>query len=275
MPGMNKLTIACIGDVIGRPGRTMIKQHLSRLRTEHSIDFVIANTENASHGFGLTGKNAQELFGAGVDVMTGGNHSLDKKEIVPLFETLPLLRPHNYPEAMPGKGAGVYDIGGVKVGVLNLMGHYAMPMVDNPFICAQHTVEALRREGATHIIVDMHAEATSEKRALMMMLRGQVSAIFGTHTHVATDDLQIDERTGYVTDIGLTGCRDNVIGMDAKVPLQRFLTGMPGHFDVPSTCKKILQTIVFELDARGHCTTARRIKTFDDGREFVSEGWEV
>ncbi|MBD3800911.1 MAG: YmdB family metallophosphoesterase [Campylobacterales bacterium] len=269
------MKIAMIGDIVGRPGRSMIKQHLPRLRKEHGIDFVVANYENASHGFGLTAKNADELFKAGVDVMTGGNHSFDKKEIIPLFETLPLLRPHNYPEAMPGKGTGLYEVNGVKVGVLNVMGYYAMPMVDNPFVCAQKSVEALRREGATHILVDMHAEATSEKRALLMMLKGHVSAIIGTHTHVATDDLQIDGGTGYVTDLGLSGCRDNVIGMDAKIPLQRFLTGLPGHFNVPEKCKKILQTAVFELDEKGRCVSAKKIKTFDDGREIVTDAWEA
>jgi metallophosphoesterase (TIGR00282 family) len=270
-----QLKIAMIGDIVGRPGRSMVKQHLPRLRQEYGIDFVVANYENASHGFGLTAKNAEELFKAGIDVMTGGNHSLDKKEVMPLFESMPLLRPHNYPEAMPGKGMGVYEVNGVKVGVLNVMGHYSMPMVDNPFICAQRSIEALRREGATHIVVDMHAEATSEKRALLMLFKGQVGAIVGTHTHVATDDLQIDEGTGYVTDLGLSGCRDNVIGMDAKIPLQRFLTGIPGHFDVPSKCKKILQLALFEFDEKGHCIGAKKIKIFDDGREMVTEGWEA
>ena len=263
-----------IGDIVGRPGRAMVKQHLPRLKEEHGIDFVTANYENASHGFGLTAKNAEELFGAGIDVMTGGNHSFDKKEIIPLFETLPLLRPHNYPDALPGKGIGIFEAAGERIAVLNIMGHYSMPMVDNPFLCAQRSVEMLRSEGVNHILVDMHAEATSEKRALLMLLAGEVSAIAGTHTHVATDDLQIDGGTGYVTDIGLSGCRDNVIGMDAKIPLQRFLTGLPGHFDVPKKCKKILQTALFELDESGRCTAAKKIKTFDDGREIVTEGWD-
>ena len=264
-----------IGDIVGRPGRAMVREHLPRLKKEYGLDFVTANYENASHGFGLTAKNAEELFAAGIDVMTGGNHSFDKKEIIPLFESLPLLRPHNYPDALPGKGIGVFEAAGKRIAVLNIMGHYSMPMVDNPFLCAQRSVEMLRSEGVNHILVDMHAEATSEKRALLMLLRGEVSAVAGTHTHVATDDLQIDGGTGYVTDIGLSGCRDNVIGMDAKIPLQRFLTGLPGHFDVPKTCKKILQTAVFELDASGRCMGAKKIKTFDDGREIVTEGWGV
>lgn len=251
----------------------MIKQHLPRLKEEHGIDFVIANYENASHGFGLTAKNADELFKAGVSMMTGGNHSFDKKELMPLMETLPLLRPHNYPEAMPGTGIGVYDVNESRIAVVNIMGHYSMPMVDNPFICAQKSVEKLQADGIRHIVIDMHAEATSEKRALMMMLKGEVSAIFGTHTHVATDDLQVDGGTGYITDVGLSGCRDNVIGMDAKIPLQRFLTGIPGHFDVPNKCKAILQIVLFELDENGRCVGVKKIKTFDDGREMVTKGW--
>lgn len=268
------MRVAMIGDIVGRPGRAMLKAHLPRLKKEHGIDFVTANYENASHGFGLTAKNAEELFKAGVDVMTGGNHSFDKKEIIPLLDSLPLLRPHNYPEAMPGRGVGIFEACGVKVGVINVMGHYSMPMVDNPFLCAQKSVEALKAEGVKHILIDLHAEATSEKRAMLMMLKGEVSAIIGTHTHVATDDLQVDGGTGYISDIGLSGCRDNVIGMDAKIPLQRFLTGIPGHFDVPAKCKKILQTVLFDLDDEGRCTGALKIKTFDDGREIVSDGWK-
>ncbi len=267
------MKIAFIGDIIGRPGRSMIKEHLPRLRQEHGIDFVIANYENASHGFGLTAKNAKELFNSGIDVMTGGNHTWDKKEIVPLFEQFEILRPHNYPEGVPGTGLKVYEVCGEPLAVFNLMGYYAMPMVNNPFICASREVEALHVKGVKHIFIDMHAEATSEKRALMMMFQGRVSAIMGTHTHVGTDDLQISEGTAYLTDIGLTGCRDNVIGMDAKVPIERFMTGLPGRFEVPNTCKKILQLSVMELDA-GRCKSAKKIKVFDDGREIITEAWE-
>jgi len=265
--------LAMIGDIVGRPGRVMVKQHLLRLRREHGLDFVCANYENASHGFGLTAKNAEELFAAGIDAMSGGNHSFDKKEIIPLFDSLPLLRPHNYPEAMPGSGIGVYDTPAGTVALVNIMGHYGMPMADNPFVCALKAVEDLRAQGVHRIVMDFHAEASSEKRAMLMMLRGEIGVIAGTHTHVASDDLQIDAGTGYITDLGLTGCRDNVIGMDAKIPLQRFLTGIPGHFDVPKTCKKVLQLAVFELDDAGHCTAARKIRIFDDGREEIRDGW--
>ncbi len=267
------MTIAFIGDIIGRPGRSMIHEHLERLRQEHHIDFVIANYENASHGFGLTLKNANELFSYGIDVMTGGNHSWDKKEIIPLFESLELLRPHNYPDEVPGTGLKVYEVGGEKLAVLNLMGHYGMPHTDNAFRLAQATVEKLHSEGIGHIFIDFHAEASSEKRAMFMMLQGRISAMIGTHTHISSDDFQIVNGSAYLSDIGLTGCRDNIIGMDAKVPLKRFLTGMPGHFDVPKKCKRILQMAVMTLEA-GQCVKAMKIKCFDDGRELLTDAWQ-
>jgi len=267
------MKIAFIGDIVGRPGREMLKEYLNKIREEYEIDFVIANYENASHGFGLTGKNADELIGYGVDCMTGGNHSWDKKDIIPLFETHELLRPHNYPDEVPGTGCKVYEVNGEKLGVINLMGHYSMPLVDNVFRKARETVDILHEEGVKNIFIDFHAEVTSEKRAMMMLLQSQVSSIIGTHTHVSTDDFQIANGTAYLTDIGLTGCRDNVIGMDSKVPLKQFLTGMKGHFDIPKRCKKILQLAVMEFND-GDCIDAFKLKYFDDGRVLKTEAYK-
>ena len=266
------MRIAFIGDIVGRPGRDMLKNYLSKLKEEHEIDFVIANYENASHGFGLTAKNANELISYGIDVMSGGNHTWDKKDIIPLFETHELLRPHNYPEEIPGTGCKTYELKGEKIAILNLMGHFSMPMSDNAFRCAKTTVEALEVEGVKNIFIDFHAEATSEKRGMMMLLQGKVSGIIGTHTHVSTDDFQISQGTAYLTDIGLTGCRDNVIGMDAKVPLKQFLTGMKGHFDIPKKCKKILQIAVMDLE-NGKCKSAFKLKQFDDGKCLKTDAW--
>lgn len=266
------MKIAFIGDIVGRPGRTMIKEHLRALKKEHEIDWVIANYENASHGFGLTLKNAQELFSCGIDVMSGGNHTWDKKEILPLLENLPLLRPHNYPHGVVGSGCKIFDVAGKKLAVINLMGHYGMPYVDNVFRCAQETVASLKAQGIDHIFIDFHAEASSEKRGLMMLLQGEVSAIIGTHTHVGTDDFMIAQGTAYLSDIGLSGCRDNVIGMEAKVPLERFLTGVSGRFEVPEKCKKILQIAIMTLE-EGKCTHAFKLKIFDDGRIFKTDAW--
>lgn len=266
------MRIAFIGDIVGRPGREILKNYLPKIKEEHEIDFVIANYENASHGFGLTLKNANELVSYGIDVMTGGNHTWDKKDIIPLFETHELLRPHNFPEGVPGIGCKTYEVAGEKLAVLNLMGHFSMPMSDNAFRCAKSTVEALKEDGIENIFIDFHAEATSEKRGMMMLLQGKVSGIIGTHTHVSTDDFQIAQGTAYLSDIGLTGCRDNVIGMDSKVPLKHFLTGMKGHFDIPKKCKKILQIAVMDI-SEGKCTHAFKLKQFDDSRCLKIDAW--
>ncbi len=266
------MKIAFIGDIVGRPGRVMIKEHLKRLRREYGIDFVIANYENASHGFGVTMKNANELFGMGIDCMSGGNHTWDKKEIEPLLESLPMLRPHNYPEGVKGTGCRVFEVAGEKLAVLNIMGHYGMPYVDNAFRCARDTVAQLKNDGVDHIFLDFHAEATSEKRAMMILLQGEVSGIIGTHTHVGSDDFQIVRGTAYMSDIGLTGCRDNVIGMDAKVPLERFITGVSGRFEVPEKCRKILQIAIMNFEA-GKCIDAFKLKIFDDGRTLRTDAW--
>jgi len=251
----------------------MLKRHLKRLQQEHSIDFTIANYENASHGFGLTEKNCKELLGYGIDMMTGGNHSFDKKEILQLFDTYPLIRPINYPADTVGKGLFRTTISGRDVAIVNLMGYYTMPMVDNPFTMIKEVIRGLKEEGLKHIIIDMHAEATSEKQALLQMLKEDVSAILGTHTHTGTDDLQITEGCCYVTDVGLTGCRDGVIGMSSDVPIHRFLTGLGGHFDIPDKCQAILQMIVFELNEEGQCVAAEKIKIYDDKPKILTQAW--
>lgn len=249
----------------------MIGKHLKRLKQEHFIDFMIANYENASHGFGLTEKNCNELLNYGIDMMSGGNHSFDKKEILNLFDDYPLIRPINYPRSTPGKGLFRTTCLGKELAVINLMGHYTMPMTDNPFTKIIETVEVLEAKGVRHIVIDMHAEASSEKQALFHLLKDRVSAILGTHTHVGTDDLQIAEGCCYVTDVGLTGCRDSVIGMESGIPIKRFLTGISSHFNVPDECKAILQMVVFELNDKGKCTAAEKIRLYDNKRKYVIE----
>jgi hypothetical protein len=266
------MRIAFIGDIVGQPGRNMIRDNLATLKEEEHIDFVIANYENASHGFGLTLKNCNELFSYGIDVMSGGNHTWDKKDIIPLFDSHEILRPHNYPKEVPGTGCKTYEVAGEKIAVLNLMGHYSMPYTDNAFRCAQQSVQELNAAGVENIFVDFHAEATSEKRAMMMLLQGHVSGLIGTHTHVGTDDFQIVNGTAYLSDMGLTGCRDNVIGMDAKVPLKQFLTGMKGHYDIPKKCKKILQIAVMDIE-NGKCSAAFKMKIFDNAKRIRTDAW--
>lgn len=264
------MKVGFIGDIVGKPGRTMLEQYLRKLRQEFELDFVIANSENASHGFGLGSQHAKELFSYGADILTGGNHSWDKKEIIPLLEVMPILRPLNYPSGVPGRGVSVLHVKNEKIAIVNLMGHYGMPMVENPFLAAQKVVDTLRTEGIETIVIDFHAEATSEKRAMHMLLKGKVSAILGTHTHVGTDDLQIVEGTCYVTDVGLSGARDGVIGMDKDAPLKRFLTGLPASLEIPKKCKKILQMVIMELH-EGKCVDAFKLRVFDDQERLIAK----
>ncbi len=257
------MKIGFIGDIVGKPGRDTIRENLKNLKNDFSLDFVIANGENASHGFGLSKKNADELFGYGVDIITGGNHIWDKKDIIPFLDELPIVRPANYPDEISGCGVKIFDSGNEKLAVINLMGYFTMPITNNPFMIAEKLVKELEKEDIKNIFIDFHAEATSEKRALMCMLKGKVSAICGTHTHIGTDDMVIDDGTFYVSDVGLSGCRDGVIGMDEKAPIQRFLTGLPSSFDIPKKCKRIFQMVVLEIN-KGKCKNAKKIKIFDD-----------
>ena len=258
------MRIAFIGDIVGRPGRRIIQQKLKAFKDEFDIDFVIANGENASHGFGLTVKNANELFSYGIDLITGGNHSFDKKkEMIALLETQEVIRPANYPQGVPGFGVKTFEIKGEKLAVINLMGNFSMPTCDNPFNICKKIVDDLKKEKIENIFIDFHAEATSEKRVMAMMFKGMVSGICGTHTHIGTDDLQVIEGTTYLTDIGLTGCRDNVIGMDAKVPIEKATTGLGGHFDIPKSCKSILQVLVMDFED-GKTKEAFKVKLFCD-----------
>ena len=272
------MRIGFIGDIVGRPGRKIIKDNLAKIRKEFEIDFVIANGENASHGFGLTVLACNELLKSGIDLITGGNHSFDKKkDMIVLLQTANVLRPDNYPEGLVGSGVKICEVqtneGIEKLAVINLMGQFAMPMVENPFNWAKKLVEELKEKDVKNIFIDFHAEATSEKRIMLMMFKTQVSAICGTHTHVGTDDLQIFENTAYLTDIGLTGCRDNVIGMESKIPIQKVTTGIGGHFEVPNSCKSILQMMVVDIED-GKAQSAFKIKKHcNNPKLFITEAF--
>ena len=265
------MKIAFIGDIVGRPGRKIINDKLKLLVKEHNIDCVIANGENASHGFGLTIKNCDELLSSGINIITGGNHTWDKKkDMMVLLKTHPVLRPDNYPEEIEGSGLKILDINGQKLAILNLMGLFCMPQVLNPFTHAVKVVDKLIQDGIKHIFVDFHAEATAEKRIMMQLLKGKVSAICGTHTHIGTDDLEITNGTFYVSDIGLTGCRDNVIGMDSKIPMRKALTGLGGHFEVPNSCKTIMQIAIIDIDENGKSIDACKIKLYNNQTNVIS-----
>jgi 2',3'-cyclic-nucleotide 2'-phosphodiesterase len=221
------------GDVIGNPGRRTLDSCLPRLKTEYQPDFVIVNAENAAGGFGLTSEIAQELYALGADILTTGNHIWDKKQILDVIDADPrLLRPANYPEGVPGRGWGVFEpkVGGPKLGVLNLEGRVYMHNLRDPFTLGRELVRELRQQAAV-VLVDFHAEITSEKRALGWYLDGLATAVIGTHTHVQTADEEIlPQGTAYLTDAGMTGGRDSVIGIEKQEAINRFLYQMPGRF---------------------------------------------
>lgn len=226
------------------------------------VDFVIANGENVSGGIGITPQYATMLLDQGVDVITTGNHIWRKKEIIPFLEQEPrLLRPANYPPGAPGRGSGIYTSShGEKIGVLNLEGRIFMKSLESPFKTADEHLSFLRRETKV-IIVDFHAEATSEKMALGWFLDGEVSAVLGTHTHVQTaDERVLPGGTAYITDAGMTGPSDSVIGVKKDIALERFLTMLPNKFE-PATGKIELQGVIVDVDEEtGHSVGIRRVK---------------
>jgi metallophosphoesterase (TIGR00282 family) len=246
----DKVIVLFIGDVIGRPGRRALKQYMSALVRKYNPSLVIANAENAAGGIGLTEKIAEELFES-VDVLTSGNHIWDKKEALELLGKEPrLLRPANYPPQNPGHGAYVFtDDQGRKIGVLNLQGRVFMEPIDCPFLVADRELEMLR-EITPVIFVDFHAEATSEKQAMGWYLDGRVSAVVGTHTHVPTADERIlPGGTAYITDIGMVGGYNSVIGIKRDQAVLRFLSSRPQRFE-PSKEGMIFSFFCVEIDAR-------------------------
>lgn len=218
---------------MGSPGRETLKRCLRLVREQHQIHACVANGENAAGGFGITAQTAAEMFEAGVDVITGGNHTFDKRDVAGFLEENDrVLRPANYPEGTPGRGHATYEFDGLRIGVLNLMGRVFMPALDDPFRVGRELIAGLRTQSNV-IVVDVHAEATSEKMALGRLLDGSVSVVYGTHTHVQTADEQIfSGGTAYLSDVGMTGPIDGVIGMEAKAVLSRFTTAFGERFSV-------------------------------------------
>ena len=250
-----------IGDVVGSPGREALKRCVSLLREQHQIHACIANGENAAGGFGLTAQTAEEMFASGVDFITGGNHIFDKRDFGEYLESSNrVIRPANYPPGAPGRGAGTFAADGVTVAVLNIMGRTFMPPMDDPFRCADAMVSDLRRRTPI-IVVDVHAEATSEKVAMGRYLDGRVSCVVGTHTHVQTADEQIfPGGTAYISDLGMTGPMDGVIGMEQGAVLDRFLTGLSERFNVQKSGMKQFNAAVVSIDrGTGKATEIKRI----------------
>jgi metallophosphoesterase (TIGR00282 family) len=255
------LKILFVGDIIGKPGRDILQKGLRTLVEHYGVDFVIVNAENSAGGFGITRDIGDAILDLGVDVMTSGNHIWDKKEAMEYIGGEPrLLRPANYPAGVPGRGSYVAQSGdGRAVGVINVMGRVFMVPIDDPFAVALREIEAMR--GKTKIIiVDFHAEATSEKVAMGWHLDGRVTLVVGTHTHVQTADERIlPNGTAYLTDAGMTGPHDSIIGMEREPALARFLTGMPSRFE-PATGNPRLNGIVVEADDKtGRAIAVTRI----------------
>jgi len=264
-----------LGDVVGKPGRKVVREFLSRLAGTRDVDLVVATAENAAGGMGITESAVQELFTAGVDALTSGNHIWDKREGIPLLRgESRILRPANYPSGVDGRGWGVFrGRSGAPYAVVSLMGRVFMGQADCPFQWMDGALSEVRRQ-ATTVLVDFHAEATSEKRAMAFHLDGRVSAVAGTHTHVQTVDAQVlPGGTGYITDAGMCGVSQSVIGMDPKGVMRRFLLQVPTRFEV-ATGEAEAAGVFFDIDPdTGACAAVERF-VMNEGMMRRPEEWK-
>ena len=261
-----------IGDIFGKPGREIVRRGLPALVEQHAVDFVIANGENAAAGFGITGDIADALFGYGIDVLTSGNHVWDKKEVLDYIPRQPkLLRPANFPAGVPGRGSYLGRTRtGEPVGVVNVMGRIFMNPLDDPFAVVLREIEALRAK-ARVIIVDFHAEATSEKVAMAWHLDGRATAVLGTHTHVQTaDERLLPKGTASMTDVGMTGPHDSIIGVTVEAALGRFLTAMPARFEPASGAGRLNAAVITADPATGKATRIERLNMSHDEVEAMA-----
>lgn len=246
------MNILVIGDVVGTPGIEAVRRNISKLKEQFNIDFTIVNGENSADGMGITHKILKDLYAFGVDVVTMGNHTWGKKDIFNFIDDEDrLIRPANYPQGVRGKGSTIVDCKGKKVGVINLIGRVDIGgSFDSPFEAADREIENLKSNGAEIIIIDFHAEATAEKKALAYYLKEKANILFGTHTHVQTNDDTIYETgMGYITDVGMTGPKDSIIGMVPEAALKRFLTQIPERYAC-ATGDTMLNAVVFMYDEK-------------------------
>ena len=249
------MRIMAVGDVVGRSGRRAFCKHTPKLKSEKNIDIVIVNGENAAHGKGLTYDTFMELLSGGADIVTSGNHIWDNRDVMRVINQEPfLIRPANYPEGVPGKGFCIYPHRDKNIGVLNLSGRTFMPALDCPFSKAMEIVRRLKMD-CDIILLDFHAEATSEKMAMGFYLDGKVTAVWGTHTHVQTaDERTLPKGTAYITDLGMVGALDSILGVKPEPVIEKFLTEMPVKFDVAEgPC--IYNGIILDIDNRGNYVT--------------------
>ena len=255
-----------IGDIVGSPGRAMVKEYLGKLKEKYRPQFVIINGENAAAGRGITQKIYKELLEYGANVITLGNHSWDNRDIFEFIDDAKyLVRPGNFPEGTPGKGLSFVKMNQFELAVINLQGRTFMPALDDPFLCADQLVEEASKR-TPFIFVDMHAEATSEKQAMGWYLDGRVSAVVGTHTHVQTADNRIlPKGTAYMSDVGMTGPYDGILGMEREAVIRKFLTSLPSRFEVPKDGRAVLSGVIIDLDPKtGKALKTERILINDD-----------
>lgn len=242
------MNILTVGDIVGNCGVNKLKAELQDIKNKYSIDFVIVNAENAAEGMGITIKNFKDIISAGADCITMGNHTWGKKEIFQIIDEPQLLRPINYPEGVCGKGYNIYNCKDKRIAVINAMGRAEINVqTENPFLQVKKVVDDIKNK-VDIIFLDFHAEATAEKQAMGYFFDGEITAMFGTHTHVQTADEKILEKgTGYITDIGMTGPKNSVLGMDRDAALKRFLTSLPEKYKIADG-ETMLNGCIFKLD---------------------------
>jgi metallophosphoesterase (TIGR00282 family) len=263
-----------LGDIVGRPGRDLVRRHVRALASHYAADFVIANGENAAGGAGITRENMYEILNAGVDVITTGNHVWDKRETLEFIGNEPrLLRPANYPEGTPGAGSFVAAAAnGIEVGVINVMGRVFLHAIDDPFRVAAREVERVAAAGARVIFVDVHAETTSEKIALSYYLDGKVTAVIGTHTHVQTADERIlPGGTACLTDVGMTGPHDGVIGIEKDAIIARFVSGLPSRFETAAGDPRLHGVSITVDHTTGRATAIERVALSEDQLKQITD----
>ncbi len=251
----SRMNILFVGDVVGRPGREFLAERLPGLKREYSVDMCVVNGENAAHGMGIHRAGAEEIFAAGADVITLGNHTFHNRDVIQVFDDYEtVIRPVNYPEGTFGRGYVMFDMGKYTVAVINALGRVGLEPMDCPFRALDRVLEEIG-DRTKMVLVDFHAEATSEKEALGFYLDGRVSAVVGTHTHVQTADGRVlPNGTGYITDVGMTGTLDSVLGMEISVALKRFVQRMPERYQVSEAAKRQLNGVLVNIDEKtGKC----------------------
>ena len=258
------MNILCVGDICGPMGCEMLIKTLPRIKKEYEIDFTVVNGENSASANGISPESAELIWKAGADVITGGNHTLHRRDFRPLLDSQDfLLRPDNMPEAKYGKGYCLFDMGHTSVAIINLLGQTYLDMhkTENPFACADRLVERAKNDGARLILLDFHAEATSEKKAMGLYLDGRVTAVFGTHTHVQTSDCRVlPKGTAYITDLGMTGPDDGILGVRADIIIDRFKNGGTGRFSYAEG-EAVLEGMIISADKNsGKALSAKAIR---------------